>query len=151
MARGDNTAEMKFRLPHELHTRLEEAASKNAHSASEEVRRRLEASFEVAPSAIDTKTGDLLEAIRFVAQAISKKSGDLGAWYEDIEVFEVFKAAVSTLFDAFRPVGDPPLAKRSARGGAFLAGMALGALEERGLEPIAVLRTRLGQEEEDGQ
>ena len=58
MARSIQTS---FRLPRELYERLVEAAGEKG--LAEEIRRRLEASFEAKPSADDPKTKQLVDAI----------------------------------------------------------------------------------------
>jgi hypothetical protein len=99
MARGDNTAEMKFRLPGELHAQIEASASANGRSASEEVRRRLEASFEGAPPASgDAKTGELLALIATIAREIGEIYGK--PWHEDAWVRDALLGAIPMLVKA---------------------------------------------------
>jgi hypothetical protein len=71
----------------------------------DEIRRRLEASFEAevkAPS--DPKTGELLEAISFCAEQITR---DCPNWSEDAFAFEVLKKCVNMLLKHFQPRGEP--------------------------------------------
>jgi hypothetical protein len=71
----------------------------------EEIRRRLEASFDAeakAPS--DPKTRELLEAISFCAEQIAR---DCHSWSEDAFAFEVLKRCVNMLLKHFQPKGEP--------------------------------------------
>lgn len=103
MARGDNTAEMKFRLPGELHARIEAAAAADNRSASEEVRQRLERSFEGAPpEAADVKTSEFLAAVSEAASDIRDFYGK--SWHEDPWARDALSAALRALVE----IGGPP-------------------------------------------
>jgi hypothetical protein len=107
MARGDNTAEMKFRLPGDLHARIEAAASANQRNASEEVRRRLQASFgdTTAAASNDPNTRELLVAISEAATDIREIYGK--SWHEDPWAREALLAALRALVEIGGPSGDP--------------------------------------------
>ncbi len=80
----------------------------------EEIRRRLEASFDAeaeAPS--DPKTRDLLAAVTFFA---GQTTNYYGSWSEDPFAFQVLKETVDMLFRHFQPMGDPVLAKPKPTG-----------------------------------
>ena len=97
--RAANTAEMKFRLPNELHALIEAAASTNKRNASEEVRRRLETSFEGAPPTTgDGKTSDLLATIAALAADILEIYGK--PWHEDPWARDVLASAIDVLIKA---------------------------------------------------
>jgi hypothetical protein len=134
-------AVLTFRLPRELHRRLVEAST--GRSVSEEMRRRLEASF--APAAVgaeDPRFRDLLTAIGHAAAAAAKMpalrevSVGKGARRreDDKTPYVAFREAVASLMDAFEPEGvrmapDETLIRLVDQ----LVGIALGALGDRGL------------------
>ena len=67
----------------------------------EEIRRRLEASFDAeaeAPS--DPKTRELLAQIKEIANF------SLSSWYEDRFAFSVFRSAINTLLSRREPSGE---------------------------------------------
>src|SRR5712691_5750432 len=74
--------QLKFRLSRELHDSIEDAATRAGRSISQEIRRRLE-----VPVADDPETGQLVEAIKLVA--------DLSGWRQSPRSFAIFKMAVS--------------------------------------------------------
>ena len=66
----------------------------------EEIRRRLEASFEAeAETPTDPKTSELLDQIRDIARDLSRRE----EWHSSRFVFEVFKAAVNALLARYQP------------------------------------------------
>jgi hypothetical protein len=95
-------AQTSLRMPEDLHRRLTTAADNAGHSLGQEIRQRLEASFEAAPN--DPKTGKLLAMIDRVAGGMMLD----GNWYDDLHLFEVFKIAVVTLLSRFEPSGASP-------------------------------------------
>ena len=70
----------------------------------EEIRRRLEASFEAEKAAANPKTLELLEAISSFAEETAR---DYGSWSEDAFAFEVLKACVNMLWTHYQPKGEP--------------------------------------------
>jgi hypothetical protein len=122
----DRDAVLTFRLPRELYERVKKAAGDR--SVSEEMRRRLEASFDVSR---DPTTMKLTSAIRLVAQFLEAV---YPAWHQDPFVFLIFKMAIDALLQEFKPEGEPkPLPELSSDpkpSGLLLAGLALGALEK---------------------
>ena len=75
----------------------------------EEIRRRLEASFDAeAQAPHDPKTRELLEAISFLAR---QATNYFGSWFEDAFAFQVLKGSVDILLKHYQPEGDPVLAK----------------------------------------
>jgi hypothetical protein len=90
------------RLPRDLHERLKRAGGEGG--MGEEIRRRLEASFEAeaeAPS--DPQTRELLEAISFLA---TRSAAFYGSWAEDPFAFQVLKSSVDMLFKHYQPAAD---------------------------------------------
>jgi hypothetical protein len=98
------TTQMKFRLSNYLHDQIEEAAGRGGWGASEEIRRRLEASFYRGLQAGDEETHRLMEAI---IGAIRNMEPAFGSWHENRFAFEVLRVAVNILLDIYRPPGDP--------------------------------------------
>jgi Arc-like DNA binding domain len=92
-----------LRLSEELRDRLATTAAAKGHGIGEEIRQRLEASFEM-PAADDPKTPKLLAAIDHVAAGMILD----GNWYDDLHLFQVFKVAVLTLLSRFEPSGASP-------------------------------------------
>jgi hypothetical protein len=86
-------------LPRSLHERLKKAGG--AGGMGEEIRRRLEASFEA--EAENPKTRELLEAILFLA---TRGGSFYGSWSEDPFAFKVLKGSVDMLFKQYQPEGD---------------------------------------------
>jgi hypothetical protein len=150
---------LTFRLPRELHQRLVEAA--DGRSISEEMRRRLEASFagEVArPATDDPWFNDLLTAIAHAAAGAAKmkqrpmlppgvldrdgkqRPYDVERWGPDTTAYETFAEAVHTLLAAFAPEGIVAVSREAQlRLADQLIGLALGALGDRGLAAFANL------------
>jgi hypothetical protein len=89
------------RLPRELQERLKRAGGERG--MGEEIRRRLEASFEAEKPPANPKTRELLDAISFVAEQTDDYYGN---WAEDPFAFEVAKACVELLLAERRPKGE---------------------------------------------
>ena len=96
------TTQFKFRLSTALDEQIDEAARRNGWNASEEIRRRLEASFAQELRAGDDETFRLMEAIRTVAQNLEVP---FGSWHENRFAFDVFVEAVKVLMALYRPPG----------------------------------------------
>src|SRR5260370_20461410 len=110
-------AVLTFRLPRELHQRLVEESA--GRSVSEEMRRRLEASF-VSPPA-DPETRQLVEAITTIAGFLADWKRK---WHRDPTGFALLKRALEIVLEAFRPGGEPETDGFEGWIG-FLAGIAL--------------------------
>jgi hypothetical protein len=98
MAKGAQTT---FRLPQELYDKLIQSAGAK-HPIGEEIRQRLEASFETAPT--DPKTRKLLAAIAHVVDGMILD----GSWHDDLHLFRVFREALLALLSRFEPPGASP-------------------------------------------
>jgi hypothetical protein len=98
-AKGQEMIRTTIWLPQQMHQRLKQIGG--AGGASEEIRKRLEASEKVPA---DPKTRELLSAISFVAD---KAGMYFGNWSEDPFAFETLKAAVDLWLTANRPKGEP--------------------------------------------
>lgn len=80
-------------LPPDIRTRLEEASADNWRTLSEEVRQRLEFSFQIA--AIDAPTRSVQEAIANIARRLE---ADCEApWYSSTVTRQAFVAALNTV------------------------------------------------------
>ncbi len=101
MAKSDT--QTSLRLPEELRQRLTTAAAGKGHGIGEEIRQRLEASFETAPTD-DPKTQKLLAAIDRVASGMMLD----GDWHDDLHLFQAFRVALLTLLSRFEPSGASP-------------------------------------------
>jgi len=95
----DEMAQTTMRLPRDLYRRLKRAGGERG--MGEEIRRRLEASFE--PESTNQKTKELLQAIAFVAD---ETDNNYGPWSESAFAFEVVKLCVDLLLVLDRPKGD---------------------------------------------
>ena len=93
------------RLPRSLRDRLSKAGGEGG--VGEEIRRRLEASFDAERSPTDPKAGELADAIIFCADEIAR---ELRPWSENPYAFAVLKETMSRLLADFEPKGDvvPP-------------------------------------------
>jgi hypothetical protein len=101
----EKTAEMlqsAIRLPKDLHDRLKKAGGERG--MGEEIRRRLEASFESERLPEDPTTHELLQAISTVADELTD---DFGRWSENAFAFEVLKTCVDMLLALYQPKGEP--------------------------------------------
>lgn len=96
----DEMVQTAVRLPQSLRERLSKAGGDRG--LGEEVRVRLEASFEADKAPADPKTAELLDAVAFCAEEISR---DLGLWSEEPYAFAVLKDAIKILFTQFEPHG----------------------------------------------
>lgn len=97
-------AQTSLRMPEDLHQRLSTAADEAGHSLGEEIRRRLEQSFELAA---DAETGQLLTQIATAAKLLRQYGGPhfkemdppgpkpSTSWHNDPRAFAVFMAAVN--------------------------------------------------------
>jgi hypothetical protein len=99
---GADMVQSAIRLPRMLHERLKKAGGQRG--MGEEVRRRLEASFDAENTATHPKTIYLLSAISSCADKIAS---DYGNWSEDAFAFEVLKECVNILLMHFKPTGEP--------------------------------------------
>jgi hypothetical protein len=96
----DEMTQSAIRLPRRLHDRLKKAGGERG--MGEEIRRRLEASFEAEDAAGDPKTRDLLDAIAFFDEEMFHHFGN---WSKEGFAFEVMKACVDMLLTYYRPEG----------------------------------------------
>ena len=92
---ADDMVQSAIRLPRTLHERLKKAGGDRG--MGEEVRRRLEASFAAERSPTDAKTRELLDAIAFCAEEMSR---DFGPWSEEPYAFAVLKETIRHPDDA---------------------------------------------------
>jgi hypothetical protein len=90
------------RLPKNLHDQLKKAGGERG--MGEEIRRRLEASFQAEKDHADPTTRELLDAISAMAEEIKDY---YGPWSEDSFAFEVLKACVNMLWAYYQPKGEP--------------------------------------------
>src|SRR5215470_16232870 len=98
---SDNGIQSAVRLPRALHERLKGAGGHRG--LGEEIRRRLEASFEAEDAPTKPKLQRLLDAITYVAGEAATYCGDP---FEDAYAFEVLRISVEAFLAAARPKGD---------------------------------------------
>ena len=95
------------RLPQTLRDRLSKVGGERG--LGEEVRARLEASFDAEKAPTDPKTRELLDAISSCAEELAD---DYGNWAEDPFAFAVLRICVNSTLTHFQPEGEPvPKAK----------------------------------------
>ncbi len=99
---ADEMVQSAIRLPRKLRERLKRAGGERG--MGEEIRRRLQASFDAEIAPANTKTIYLLGAISSCAQKIAD---DYGIWSEDPFAFEILKGCVNMLWTRFQPTGEP--------------------------------------------
>ena len=97
----DKMVQTAVRLPQSLRDRLSNAGGERG--LGEEIRRRLEASFEAKEAPADPKTRDLLAAIAFFDEEMFHQ---FGSWSKEPFAFEVMKASVDMLLTYYRPEGE---------------------------------------------
>ena len=100
--KDDGMLQTAVRLPQSLRDRLSKAGGNRG--LGEEIRRRLEASFEADKASADPRTRELLDAISSCADRIGS---DYGNWAEDPFAFAVLRVCVSMLLAHFEPEGKP--------------------------------------------
>jgi len=98
---SDEMTHSAVRLPRDLLERLKRAGGERG--MGEEIRRRLEASFEAEKTPSNPKTRELLEAISSFAE---ETNAYYGSWSEDAFAFRVLKACVDMLLTSLEPKGD---------------------------------------------
>jgi hypothetical protein len=103
---ADGMIQSAVRLPRALHERLKQVGGERG--MGEEIRRRLQASFDVEKAPDDPSTEQLKLAISSIANAVSIDA----PWSTDAYSFAIFKAAVDALLAHFKPKGDPAPAPR---------------------------------------
>ena len=96
--KDDEMVQTAVRLPQSLRDRLSRAGGEGG--VGEEIRRRLEASFDAERSPTNPKAGELADGIIFCADEIAR---DLGPWSEDSYAFAVLKETVNALLAQFEP------------------------------------------------
>lgn len=107
--REGSEAVLTFRLPRSLHDKLKLAAA--GRSVSEEMRERLEASFQ---EPADPETRNLLAAISAIVDFFSPRSepasgaiaiipSSLGHWRKDVQSCAAMETAIQAIFSGLRP------------------------------------------------
>ena len=89
----DEMVQTAVRLPQSLHDRLSKAGGERG--LGEEIRRRLEASFEAEKAPADPKTPRAARRNRLLRRG--DRLVTIGSWSEDAFAFEVLKECVSML------------------------------------------------------
>ncbi len=101
---GDNTVPTSIRLSPDLYKKLDEA--RESRSLGEEIRQRLTASFEGAPSGADPKTAEFLTLL---AQAAATIAEHYGVWHEDPRAHAIFKRAIEYGLVDYDPSAKQPV------------------------------------------
>ena len=141
----DEMIQSAIRLPLGLHERLKRAGGERG--MGEEIRRRLEASFEAEKAPVAPKTRQLLDAI---CHFVDETGRDFGSWSDDPFAFEVLKGAVNMLMAHDKPKGKPDPNPKPDGVGELLYGqvlpqkMSVGFWPARGskTEPIVCVQIR---------
>jgi len=95
------------RLPRSLHESLKKVGGDRG--MGDEIRRRLEASFDAEKIPGNPNTREFINAISFADQELVR---DFGSWSKDRFAFEVFRESVNGLLKHYEPKGEPvPLPK----------------------------------------
>jgi hypothetical protein len=98
----DGMVQSAVRLPRGLHERLKNAGGDRG--MGDEIRRRLEASFEAEKISGNPNTRELINAISFSDEELVR---DFGSWSRDRFAFEVFRESVNGLLKHYEPKGEP--------------------------------------------
>jgi hypothetical protein len=88
------------RLPRSLHERLKKAGG--SRGMGDEIRRRLEASFDAEKTPGNPNTRELIKAILFSDDELAR---DFGSWSKDRFAFEVFRESLNALLKQYEPKG----------------------------------------------
>ena len=99
---ADKSMQTSVRLPRELHERLMAVAGNKG--IGEEMRQRLEASFDPQQRRVDPKTAELLDGVANVARTIGSF---YAPWHENPYALAAVRSAVETLLTALGPKGEP--------------------------------------------
>lgn len=115
MARNkDGMHQTALRLPHVLYERLRKIGDKQGGGAGEEIRKRLEASFERdAAEARDPKLWALRELVADLAGQLELETD--GPWHSNPFAFQAFRSGVMALLDQMQPEGKPTAPKGDGR------------------------------------
>jgi hypothetical protein len=134
--KSEKDMQTSLRLPRALYEQLARAAAQNGVGIGEEIRSRVELSFEMDDADPDVR--QLAEMIVWVAE---HQEAIAGAWRESTFSFETFKTAINTVLSYYAPKGEtgnlgPPSGSLAdvllgAEASTELSGksLALGALE----------------------
>ena len=98
---ADEMVQTAVRLPQSLRDRLSKAGGERG--LGEEIRRRLEASFDAAKAPADPKTPELLDEIKRIALNMPLDE----PWHADRDAYEVFEAAIKRAFEV-QPSDEAP-------------------------------------------
>ena len=95
-------------LPRDMHERLKNEGARR-EGLGEEIRRRIQMSFDAEDADRDEITRELLDEIGQVAIASSVEGG---RWYTNLFTFNVFKAAADALISRLEPKNAPGMTAR---------------------------------------
>jgi hypothetical protein len=98
----ESMVQSAVRLPRDLHERLKNAGGDRG--MGDEIRRRLEASFDAEEVPKNPTTRELINAISFSDEELIR---DFGNWSKDPFAFEVFRTCVNMLLTHYQPKGEP--------------------------------------------
>jgi hypothetical protein len=89
-----------------MHTKLKRAADKADRTITDEVKVRLDASFEREADAVrEPKFAELQRQVAELAGSLELETE--GPWHSDPFAFQTFRAGILALLDAARPAGEP--------------------------------------------
>jgi hypothetical protein len=98
----DDMVQSAVRLPQSLHERLKKVGGHRG--MGDEIRRRLEASFDAEKVPENPHTRELINAISFSDEELVR---DFGSWSKDRFAFEVFRESINALLKYYEPKGEP--------------------------------------------
>jgi hypothetical protein len=93
--------QMGVALGRDLKARLQDAADASGHSIAEEIRRRLEYSFELEHSSMS----EMAKAALWIAEEV-RVEADSHTWWKIQSAHDVFAAALRAWLDSVRPEDD---------------------------------------------
>src|SRR3954469_9482494 len=97
----ENMVQSAVRLPRSLHERLKKAGGDRG--MGDEIRRRLEASFDAEKVPSNPDTQKLIDAISFSDEELVR---DFGSWSKDRFAFEVFRQSLNAVLKQYEPKGE---------------------------------------------
>src|SRR5438128_1680405 len=102
MGRGPSKRQMGVGLPDDLRAQLEAASAAGGHSVAEEIRRRLERTFE--DEGIDPETRKLMAAIGSLTTLVRLQTGH--AWHSHAAANRVLRHAITARLARLKPSGE---------------------------------------------
>jgi hypothetical protein len=100
--------QLKVSLPDDLRAKLDKASERSGKSLGDEIRTRLESSFQ--EDGVDEPTRDLIEAVKWISEEIQRQVQI--PWYFTVKSKQAMSAALQTWFEIINPMSSEPAASQ---------------------------------------